>query len=84
MVPFQGHFSEGFTILAEGSLIIAMLDNLLRPFLIGKEIQMHPFDFSVNSGRISIFVVFRLHNRAGDYFAAPCLLGDIRKLSFKS
>ncbi len=37
-----GHTWQGLTILAVGLLIISTIDNLLRPSLIGKDIQMHP------------------------------------------
>jgi predicted PurR-regulated permease PerM len=39
---FTGHYWEGITILAVGALVISMVDNLLRPVLLGKDIQMHP------------------------------------------
>jgi predicted PurR-regulated permease PerM len=39
---FTGHYWEGATILAFGALVISMVDNLLRPVLLGKDIQMHP------------------------------------------
>lgn len=37
-----GHAAEGIIILAVGALIISLVDNLLRPILVGKDIQMHP------------------------------------------
>jgi predicted PurR-regulated permease PerM len=39
---FTGHYWEGATILGFGALVISMVDNLLRPVLLGKDIQMHP------------------------------------------
>lgn len=39
---FTGHYWQGVTILAFGVLVISMVDNLLRPVLLGKDIQMHP------------------------------------------
>ncbi len=37
-----GNFWQGVTILAVGTFVISTIDNLLRPPLIGKDIQMHP------------------------------------------
>lgn len=37
-----GHLWQGITILLVGALVISLIDNLLRPPLIGKDIQMHP------------------------------------------
>jgi predicted PurR-regulated permease PerM len=37
-----GHIWEGVLILAFGVLVISMIDNLLRPILIGKDVEMHP------------------------------------------
>jgi predicted PurR-regulated permease PerM len=37
-----GHVWQGFTILAVGMSVISMIDNILRPPLVGKDIQMHP------------------------------------------
>ncbi len=39
---FSGHLWQGVTILLVGSLVITMIDNFLRPIVIGKGIQMHP------------------------------------------
>lgn len=36
-----GNVWEGITILAFGTFVISIIDNLLRPLLIGKDIQMH-------------------------------------------
>ena len=38
----SGHIWEGIVIFAVGALIISTVDNLLRPILVGKDIQMHP------------------------------------------
>ncbi len=37
-----GNFWQGIIILLVGTLIISTIDNLLRPLLVGKDIQMHP------------------------------------------
>lgn len=37
-----GRLWEGIVILATGILVISMVDNLLRPLLIGKDVEMHP------------------------------------------
>ncbi|HLD31901.1 MAG TPA: AI-2E family transporter [Patescibacteria group bacterium] len=37
-----GHTWEGATILIVGTLLISTIDNLLRPLLVGKDIQLHP------------------------------------------
>lgn len=37
-----GHLWQGVTILLFGALVISTIDNLLRPPLIGKDVQIHP------------------------------------------
>ncbi len=37
-----GQVWQGITILVVGALLISTIDNLLRPPLVGKDIQMHP------------------------------------------
>jgi predicted PurR-regulated permease PerM len=37
-----GHLWEGLTILLTGTLVISTIDNVLRPILVGRDIQMHP------------------------------------------
>lgn len=37
-----GNIWQGIFILAFGGIVISMIDNLLRPPLVGKDIQMHP------------------------------------------
>jgi len=37
-----GNIWEGVIILTVGTFIISMIDNLLRPPLIGKDVEMHP------------------------------------------
>jgi len=37
-----GQYWQGATVLLVGSTVISIIDNLLRPILVGKDIQMHP------------------------------------------
>jgi predicted PurR-regulated permease PerM len=53
---FTGHIWEGIIILAFGVLVISAVDNLLRPLLIGKDVQMHPLLIFLSTlGGISLF-----------------------------
>ncbi|PIR04490.1 MAG: AI-2E family transporter [Candidatus Magasanikbacteria bacterium CG11_big_fil_rev_8_21_14_0_20_39_34] len=38
----MGNIAQGLTIIIFGSFVIGTIDNILRPPLIGKDIQMHP------------------------------------------
>jgi len=38
----MGNIWQGITILLFGTLVISNIDNLIRPPLVGKDIQMHP------------------------------------------
>ncbi|MBA4422104.1 MAG: hypothetical protein C0390_03245 [Syntrophus sp. (in: bacteria)] len=42
LMLLSGHIWEGILILASGVLVISMVDNLLRPLLLGKDVEMHP------------------------------------------
>ena len=42
LMLLTGHIWEGILILAFGVLVISTIDNLLRPVLIGKDVEMHP------------------------------------------
>lgn len=42
LMLLSGQIWEGILILASGVLVISMVDNLLRPILIGKDVEMHP------------------------------------------
>ncbi|MEK6654112.1 MAG: AI-2E family transporter [Thermodesulfobacteriota bacterium] len=42
LMLFSGHIWEGVLILAVGVFVISLVDNLLRPILIGKDVEMHP------------------------------------------
>jgi len=39
---FTGHIWEGVVIFVTGVLVISSVDNILRPILVGRDIQMHP------------------------------------------
>jgi predicted PurR-regulated permease PerM len=42
LMLISGYIWEGALILASGVLVISMIDNVLRPILIGKDVAMHP------------------------------------------
>lgn len=42
LMLLTGQIWEGILILASGFLVISTVDNLLRPLLIGKDVEMHP------------------------------------------
>lgn len=51
-----GHIWEGILILAVGILLISTVDNLLRPVLIGRDVEMHPLLIFLSTiGGISLF-----------------------------
>ena len=37
-----GQYWQGITVLIVGSTVISIIDNILRPILVGKDTQMHP------------------------------------------
>ncbi|MFA6105667.1 MAG: AI-2E family transporter [Patescibacteria group bacterium] len=37
-----GHMAQGVIILTVGILLVSTIDNILRPFIVGKELEMHP------------------------------------------
>jgi predicted PurR-regulated permease PerM len=52
----SGHLWEGVLILAAGVLVISMVDNFLRPILLGMDVQMHPLMIFLSTlGGISLF-----------------------------
>jgi predicted PurR-regulated permease PerM len=54
-----GHVWQGFFVLAVGFGVISVIDNLLRPRLVGKDTQMHPLAvFGSTVGGISLFGFF--------------------------
>jgi predicted PurR-regulated permease PerM len=51
-----GHIWQGILILAAGFLVISMADNLLRPILLGKDIEMHSLLIFLSTlGGIGVF-----------------------------
>jgi predicted PurR-regulated permease PerM len=56
LMLLSGHIWEGVLILASGVLLISMVDNVLRPILIGKDVEMHPLLIFLSSlGGIFLF-----------------------------
>jgi predicted PurR-regulated permease PerM len=52
----MGHIWQGIVILCFGAIVISSLDNLLRPILMGKDIQMHPLLIFLSTlGGIAVF-----------------------------
>lgn len=53
---FMGKTWEGITIIAVGAFLISLIDNVLRPWLVGKDIAMHPLLVFISTlGGIVIF-----------------------------
>jgi len=51
-----GHLWKGILILVFGVFVISMVDNLLRPVLLGRDVQMHPLIIFLSTlGGISLF-----------------------------
>lgn len=51
-----GHMWEGVVVLLAGLLVISMVDNLLRPILLGRDVQMHPLVIFLSTlGGIALF-----------------------------
>lgn len=51
-----GHFIPGIIILLFGALVISMVDNFIRPKLVGKDTQMHPLMILFSTiGGIALF-----------------------------
>ncbi len=51
-----GNIWQGITVLLFGGLVISLIDNFLRPKLVGKDTQMHPLlIFFATLGGISLF-----------------------------
>ncbi len=56
LMLLSGKIWEGLLILAFGAFVISMVDNLLRPILIGKDVEMHPLLIFLSSlGGIVLF-----------------------------
>ena len=53
-----GHTTAGIVILLVGLLVISVMDNVLRPKLVGKDTQMHPLLILFSTlGGITLFGV---------------------------
>ncbi len=53
---FQGHVITGMIVLLAGIFIIGTVDNLLRPFVVGKDMQIHDLAVLVSTlGGIGLF-----------------------------
>jgi predicted PurR-regulated permease PerM len=51
-----GHIWQGITILLFGAVVISLVDNLLRPILLGNDIQMHSLLIFLSTlGGIAVF-----------------------------
>jgi predicted PurR-regulated permease PerM len=51
-----GSVWQGFLILAVGALVISTVDNLLRPVLVGRDVEMHPLLIFLSTiGGIALF-----------------------------
>jgi predicted PurR-regulated permease PerM len=56
LMLISGYIWEGVLILGGGVLVISMIDNVLRPILIGKDVAMHPLLIFLSTlGGIFIF-----------------------------
>jgi predicted PurR-regulated permease PerM len=56
LMLINGYIWEGVLILGAGVLVIGMIDNLLRPILIGKDVAMHPLLIFLSTlGGIGLF-----------------------------
>ena len=54
----SGHIWEGVAILTFGALVISLADNLLRPILIGNDVEIHPLLIFLSTlGGIVVFGV---------------------------
>lgn len=52
---FLGHIWQGIAILVFGAVVISSVDNLLRPILLGTDIQMHPLLIFLSILGIAVF-----------------------------
>ena len=56
LMLINGYLWEGVLILGAGVLVISMIDNVLRPILIGKDVAMHPLLIFLSTlGGIGLF-----------------------------
>lgn len=58
MLLFSGNIWQGIFMLAFGALVISLIDNILRPKLVGRDTEMHPLLVLFSTiGGISLFGV---------------------------
>lgn len=56
IMMLMGYFWKGVLIIAFGVFVISMVDNLLRPILLGRDVQLHPLLIFLSTlGGISVF-----------------------------
>jgi len=79
-----GHVTEGIVILLVGALVISMIDNFIRPKLVGKDTEMHPLMILFSTlGGIALFGI-------SGFIVGPMLMSlfvalwDIYALEFKT
>jgi predicted PurR-regulated permease PerM len=79
----SGYFTEGLIILFVGAFLISMIDNFLRPKLVGKDTQMHPLMILFSTiGGIALFGI-------SGFIVGPVIMSlfvafwDIYALEFK-
>jgi predicted PurR-regulated permease PerM len=79
-----GYFTQGLIILLVGGLVISMIDNFIRPKLVGRDTQMHPLMILFSTlGGIALFGI-------SGFIVGPIILSlfvafwDIYALEFKA
>jgi predicted PurR-regulated permease PerM len=79
-----GYFTQGLIILLFGGFVISMIDNFIRPKLVGKDTQMHPLMILFSTlGGIALFGI-------SGFIVGPIIMSlfvafwDIYALEFKA
>ncbi|MFA5961826.1 MAG: AI-2E family transporter [Parcubacteria group bacterium] len=79
-----GYFTQGLIILLIGGLVISMIDNFIRPKLVGRDTQMHPLMILFSTlGGIALFGI-------SGFIVGPIIMSlfvafwDIYALEFKA
>jgi predicted PurR-regulated permease PerM len=74
-----GNVLEGIVVFAAGSLIIGLVDNLLRPILVGRDTKMPDFLVLLSTiGGLDHIRYFRFCDRAHDRRPLPHRMGNVR------
>jgi predicted PurR-regulated permease PerM len=83
LMMVSGYFVEGLVILLVGAFLISMIDNFVRPKLVGKDTQMHPLMILFSTiGGIALFGI-------SGFIVGPIIMSlfvafwDIYALEFK-